>query len=184
MGIYTLFRNLWRLTKDRRYNHVLTESDREMATDINKGKAELRAIQNNIKKYEMKYELEEKKAELQDLKDELFPPPIEEETSSATQPTFEGILLDAFSPIIQQKAQEIAAKYLVKGEEEQSAEIIQPPKAHIPDEKLKEIFKSVPKSVRKKAKKTDEAKLKQELTLYLPNVDDDTLNRAAVMLRA
>lgn len=156
--------------------HQLDDVDREISLQTRQIRAEIkreieqqRLIQQQLRTKKFELEIAQQEAELEAYKEEFGQgDPDELETQ---------IMQNFLMPKLQQKQQ---------GETQQQVLIQNPDfaKISVTDEELKQIMNNIPRSVLKMARKIQDVPLKKLVAGYMPGVNDDTLNRAVLLLKS
>lgn len=169
MGIF----NFWK-KKQHKVDYAFTDEDRELAQQQRQDRAELARLNREIARMDLQYQLEERKARLEELQSELYGEEDEGEGSS-----WESMLM----PLI--------AQYLTKGQVNTgmaTSEIQSPQNTveaiSLTDEQLLNLKSQIPKQYLSIAKTLDDTTLKSYIRQKIGVLDEDTLNRALQLIRA
>jgi hypothetical protein len=175
MGLFDIFKR-----KDNRYNHVLTEEDRQKALDTRAANKDLKEREQELKLAELelrsKLRQEELKLRLEDVKQQLCDF-TEEEDEEESPNNADSMLMTLLTSILN-KQQPQTVQPTPNGEVNSTSEV------SLSDEQLTELISNVPKKFLKIGKKMEEGTLKTLISQQLPNVTPDTLERAAKMVKS
>jgi len=145
-----------------------TDEEREISADIRRQKAEISKMklerENLIHKMEMERKMLELKAEITELKG------IDGDDE---QPQ------DDFRSLIQMLA-------MMGGNQQQPQQFQQqqPQKISLTDEQLKKIWEDLPAAAKSFSKRSSDETIKSLILSNMPNIDDDSMQRAISLVRA
>lgn len=168
MGIF----NFWK-KKTKKPDYEFSDDDRALAQQQRQDRAELARLEREIRRMDMQYQLEERKARLNDLKSELYGDDEEEGEGNS----WENMLM----PIL--------AQYLSKGQGIPVQATSESPQGsteaiHLTDEQLINLKSQIPKQYLSIAKTLDDTTLISYIRQKIGVLDEDTLNRALQLIRA
>ena len=167
--------------KDPRYNHVLTDDDRNLAIEIKKANAEFKRKEQELQLETMKLqqqlkqtELESKILEVQSKLEEYDDVDIEPNGDKT-----DAMLIMLLSKVLNSNPQNIASVPTSNSPIPATEQ-----KQHLTDEQLMQIYGTLPKTVKAMAKSQSPENLRMLIKNQLPLIDEDSLNRAVDIARA
>ena len=163
--------------KRKKSGHTLTDEDREASLATRKAKAELKKIELDIAKTQLESKKMEARADLEALRDTLYPP-----TETTEESRWEQIIMGLLSGM--NKSQPVAGS----NTSTMQSEVIpphsqEPATMSIDDEELRNILDTIPKKYIKMGKKMSDEQLTTYIKNHLPLADDDTVSRAIAIVR-
>lgn len=172
MSIWNFWKKNKEIVKKRGNPQEFGDDDREFAYEVIRQKSELARLQREIRRAELQYQLEERKAHLEDLRSELSSDDDDEDRPDITQ-----TLITAFLPLI--------AQNLLSKQQPQAVTTsveVTPSALHLTDEQLLEYKKQIPKQYLSIAKGLSSEQLRQVIEQKIGKIDDDTFSRTQEML--
>lgn len=169
MGLLDIFKR-----KDPRANHDFTPEDRDVAKERRALNIQLDNMRKRhemeVARVEHEIEMRRLQADLEDLTEELEPEDEPDERVSPETAMVMKLIDKAFSS---------------KGAGAPATQA--PPQVSgvtIPDERLRDIWASVPANVKAMSKVSTDEQVKEFMRSQLPGIDEDTQNRALAIVRS
>jgi len=186
MGLFNIFKK-----KDNRNNYTFGDTDRELSAEIRKQKAEynkarqeldlkLLTLENKKKQIELEADIAEASQRLK----EISGYDDEEEEEPETNNDFTSII--SAIPMLMQtfnNQNQTPNSNTVSVVTTPPQPIKQELGVSLSDEELQNMYKQIPKTAKAIAKTMSDETLKNYLKGQIPNLDEDTINRAIALVR-
>lgn len=152
-----------------RSGYALTEEDRESGYALRQLRTEQKRMQQEIALLREQARLEDARADLEETRRQLYGEDEEDDDGFSPEALLAPLLLKALSPTPNTEQQGIPASTVSK--------------IHYTDEELKTLLSGVPKHIKVLAKKIDEQTIRKNILGYQPNIDEDSLQRAVLLIK-
>jgi len=170
MALKHLFRKIWH--GKRGFN--INDETREISLLSRRRNSELKDLKHQIETMRVQREFEQEKADLEDLKDELYP---EEE---ATEETADQKILNLIMNLIQ-KQPSISSLFSKNVNNEPTLEPQN--QVNFTNEQILSIIEKIPKKHFKQVKKLDDETLRKLIKSQVPTINQDSVERTLTVIR-
>ena len=177
MGFFDFFKK-----KDPRgMNHSISDDERTLAAEVKHAKAEIAREKARLELELMRLRVEKEKTELQaqieNARDALAE--FRESADDETGDSADSILMALLTQILNKNP----PNSMGGGGNVAISRESTPPQQHLTDAQINDIWQSMPHAAQKVARKLPDEQLKIYIKSNLPNIDDDSINRAIILIK-
>ena len=181
MGLFgNLFKREDKKEYDARYNHVLSDEDREFAAMIRKNKAEINQKEKELRlktlQLEQEYKQKELEAKIAELNEQMSDSDDYDDGEENGGSDIDKILLAALMPMISKMTTNNSVGANNSPSPPTNVSLNAP--AELSKEELQDYWNKVPYMTKKFIKSLNEEQLLQQLKQRFPNYSDTTYNNA------
>jgi len=185
MALKQILGRIWDKDFNKRKSNLDNES-REISLQTRQRNAELKKIRQDIESMRLQHELEEERASLDDLKDELYGVSEELEDGELSPDNLLMQLLQKFMMSGKFNLPGMQTQKTIQTENAFSPELEHlntASKVQFTDEEIDNLISMVPKKYMKQVKKMDDVGLRKVIHSQIPNCQEETIERIITKIR-